>query len=67
MKVLIFITFLAFRLPKTLELKLRAAGLETSIDRALDALSRLFATEHTCEEQALVVQASQPMPRWRAS
>lgn len=57
-KVQIFITFLAFLLAKTLELKLRAAGLDSSIDRALDALSRLSATEHTWEEQALVVQAS---------
>lgn len=61
-KVHIFITFLAFLLAKTLELKLRAAGLDSSIDRALDVLSRLTATEHTWEEQALVVQASQPDP-----
>ena len=42
------------------ELKLRAAGLNASLERALDALSRLTATEHTWQEQALVVQASQP-------
>jgi len=56
----IFITFLAFLVAKTLELKLRAAGLELSLTRALDQLSRLTATEHTWEEQAMVVQASQP-------
>lgn len=56
----IFITFLAFLIAKALELKLRAAGLELSIARALDQLSRLTATEHTWEEQARVVQASQP-------
>ena len=59
-KVHIFITFLAFLLAENLELKLRAAGLDASIERALDALTRLTATEHTWEEQALVVQASQP-------
>jgi transposase len=56
----IFICFLAYLLAKTLELKLKAAGLELSIARALDQLGRLTATEYTWEEQAVVVQASQP-------
>ena len=54
------ITFLAYLLARTLELKLEAAGLDLSVARALDLLGRLTATEYTWEEQAIVVQASQP-------
>lgn len=38
-------SFLAFLLAKSLELKLRSAGPDSSIERALDALSRLSTTE----------------------
>ncbi len=56
----IFIVFLAFLLAKVLEQKLRAAGLDLSITRALEHLEQLQAVEHTWEGNALVVQATEP-------
>ena len=49
----VFLNFLAFLLVKTLEQKLRAAGLEVSIAWALEQLARLKAVEHTWEEEAI--------------
>lgn len=56
----IFICFLAYLLAKTLELRLRQAGLQLTAARALELLSRLQAVEHTWEDQAVVVQATTP-------
>ncbi len=56
----IFIVFLAFLLAKVLEQKLRRAGLDLSITKALDHLEQLQAVEHTWEDNAVVVQATQP-------
>ena len=56
----IFICFLAYLLAKVLEQRLRAAGLTISIAHALETLKQLKAVEHTWEEQALVIKATQP-------
>jgi len=56
----IFIVFLAFLLAKVLEQKLRTAGLDLSITKALDQLEQLAAVEHTWEDNAVVVQATEP-------
>jgi hypothetical protein len=56
----IFICFLAYLLAKTLELRLRQAGLQLPAARALELLSRLQAVEHTWGDQAVVVQATTP-------
>ncbi len=56
----IFIVFLAFLLAKVLEQKLRRAGLDLSITKALDHLEQLQAVEHTWEDNAVVVQATEP-------
>ncbi len=56
----IFIVFLAFLLAKVLEQKLRAAGLDLSITKALDHLEQLQAVEHTWEDNAVVTQATEP-------
>ena len=56
----IFVCFLAYLLAKVLEQRLRAAGLTVSVAHALETLKRLQAVEHTWENQALVVQATQP-------
>jgi transposase len=55
----VFLNFLAFLLAKTLEQKLRAAGLEVSIAWALEQLARLKAVEHTWEEETIVVQTTE--------
>ena len=55
----VFLNFLAFLLAKTLEQKLRAAGLEVSIAWALEQLARLKAVEHTWEEETIVVQITE--------
>jgi hypothetical protein len=55
----VFLNFLAFLLAKTLEQKLRAAGLEVSIAWALKQLARLKAVEHTWEEETIVVQTTE--------
>lgn len=55
----VFLNFLAFLLAKTLEQKLRAAGLHASIPWALEQLGRLKAVEHTWEGNATVVQTTE--------
>jgi transposase len=55
----VFLNFLAFLLAKTLEQKLRAAGLQVSIAWALEQLARLKAVEHTWEEETIVVQITE--------
>jgi transposase len=52
----VFLTYLAFLLAKSLEQKLKAAGLEVSFAWALEQLLRLKAVEHTWERQAVVVR-----------
>lgn len=52
----VFLTYLAFLLAKTMQQKLKSAGLEVSINWALQQLCRLKAVEHSWEKQALVVQ-----------
>ena len=55
----VFLNFLAFLLAKTLEQKLRAAGLGVAIAWALEQLARLKAVEHTWEEETIVVQTTE--------
>jgi transposase len=56
----VFLTYLAFLLAKTLELRLKAAGLRVSVAWALEQLARLKAVEHTWEKQTVVVRRSRP-------
>lgn len=62
----IFICFLAYLLAKALELKLRAAGLQPSVARALEQLGQLKAVEHSWEGDTTVVQVSRPTPEVKA-
>ena len=56
----VFLVFLAFLLTKVLEQRLKEAGLEVSVAWALEQLARLQAIEYSWENEATVVQATQP-------
>jgi transposase len=58
----VFLTYLGFLLAKTIELKLKAAGLPVSVAWALDQLARLKAVEHTWEKRTTVIRRTRPDP-----
>jgi transposase len=56
----VFLTYLAFLLAKTMELRLKTAGLQVSVAWLLEQLGRLKAVEHSWEKQTTVVRRTRP-------